>query len=54
LRIRYLDPAAAHLVPGVPVATGGESGGVDYIHPDHHYGAKTAEVMSDPHVRHHM
>lgn len=54
LRIRYLDPAAAHPVPGVPVATGGESGGVDYIRPDHHYGAKTAEVMSNPHIEHHM
>lgn len=52
--IRYLDPGAAHPVPGVPVATGGESGGVDYILPNHHYGARTAEVMSAPHIQHHM
>lgn len=54
LRIRYLDPGATHTVPGVPVPTGGESGGVAYVLPDHHYGAKTAEVMSNPHIRHHM
>jgi len=54
MRIRYLDPATAHPVPGVPVPTGGETGGVTYIEPNHHYGQKTATVMSDPHVRHHM
>lgn len=54
VRIRYLDPETAHPVPGVPVPTGGEAGGVAYIAPDHHYGQQTAAVMSDPHVRHHM
>jgi hypothetical protein len=54
LRIRYLDPGAAHPVPGVPVPTGGESGGVAYIQPNHHYGERTAEVMSNPHIQHHM
>ncbi|MFC3125101.1 hypothetical protein ACFOD4_08520 [Pseudoroseomonas globiformis] len=54
LRIRYLNPAAAHPVPGIPVPTGGESGGVAYVQPDHHYGARTAEMMRHPHVRHHM
>jgi len=54
LRIRYLDSDTAHPVPGVPLPTGGEAGGVAYVEPNHHYGQKTASVMSDPHVRHHM
>ena len=54
LRTCYLDPGAAHPVPDVPVPTSGESGGVAYIQPDHHFGQRTAEVRSNPHVRHHM
>ncbi|MDJ0390322.1 hypothetical protein QMO56_19605 [Roseomonas sp. E05] len=54
LGIRYLDHAAAHPVSGVPVPTGGESDGVAYLQPNHHYGERTAEVMRNPHVRHHL